>query len=435
VSPAGDFYSGGFLGGPFTPVSQDYLLQNLNATPLSYQVTVTQPWLSVANGSGTIPGDGSSTVTVSINSEANNLPADNYSDIVSFVNTTDHDGDTTRAVSLAVYWPLPTITTTSLPDGYINDAYGPVQFQASGGKSPLSWSLPPQGAYAEVDLGSSGFAEVGTAQGWQADNQVWLYPLPFSFPFYGTHYGSVWVCSNGFLHFGMSSSASPDNSDAILRAATRIAPMWDDLRTTGTGQDIFIDSGTSGEVTVRWAAETVAVPNDPCNFSVTLYSDGKIRFHYGVGNTNLTPTIGISRGNGSQYTLSTYNNASALTAVNSQEFVPPTSLPPGLSFFADGILSGMPTQAGTFYPTFKVTDALGRSDQRMIPLVVEDHSQPPIFDCDGNGQFTLEADTACFVDALLSVPPPVGWDALDLNDDTQVDGLDIQKYIELIVGS
>ncbi|MFH1419462.1 MAG: C25 family cysteine peptidase, partial [Planctomycetota bacterium] len=46
VSPAGDFYSGGFLGGPFTPVSQDYLLQNLNATPLSYQVTVTQPWLS-----------------------------------------------------------------------------------------------------------------------------------------------------------------------------------------------------------------------------------------------------------------------------------------------------------------------------------------------------------------------------------------------------
>jgi hypothetical protein len=211
-----------------------------------------------------------------------------------------------------------------------------------------------------------------------------------------------------------------------------IAPLWDDLRTTGTGEDIFIDAGTPDQVTIRWAAETVAAPNAPCNFAVTLYRNGKIRLHYGSGNTGLTPTVGISRGTGSQYTLSTYDGDTSLTNVNSHEFAPPTILPMGMTLSAGGVLSGTPTETGAFNPLFKVADALGFTDQRALSLTIQ-QATPPVFDCDGNGAFDLSVDLPCFINALLGVQPPAGWNAVDLNHDGLVDGLDIQAFVSLVV--
>ena len=56
------------------------------------------------------------------------------------------------------------------------------------------------------------------------------------------------------------------------------------------------------------------------NFSVTLYDDSEIQFHYGAGNTNLSPTVGISRGDDRFYILSAYDGASTLTSSDSVEF-------------------------------------------------------------------------------------------------------------------
>ena len=105
VTPDTGLTAQGPCGGPFTPNSVVYTLQNKNSTPLGYQVTKTATWLSLANASGTIPGNGSATVTVSFSSYANILGTGNYSDTVQFVNTTDHDGDATRSVALKVGSP------------------------------------------------------------------------------------------------------------------------------------------------------------------------------------------------------------------------------------------------------------------------------------------------------------------------------------------
>jgi hypothetical protein len=51
-----------------------------------------------------------------------------------------------------------------------------------------------------------------------------------------------------------------------------------------------------------------------------LFVDGRIRFDYGPGNTNLTPTIGISRGNGVDYLLASYDGLATLTNAASIEF-------------------------------------------------------------------------------------------------------------------
>ena len=55
-------------------------------------------------------------------------------------------------------------------------------------------------------------------------------------------------------------------------------------------------------MTFRWVATNTA-NNSLANFAVTLYSSGNIQFYYGAGNTNLTPTVGISAGNGFAYQL------------------------------------------------------------------------------------------------------------------------------------
>src|SRR5207245_658122 len=60
------------------------------------------------------------------------------------------------------------------------------------------------------------------------------------------------------------------------------------------------------------------------NFAVALFSDGRIRFDYGPGNTNLSPTIGLSMGNAAAR-IAAYDGRASLTDAHSVMF----SLQPG----------------------------------------------------------------------------------------------------------
>jgi len=105
VSPRTELDAEGQAGGPFSPSSITYTLENMDATGIDFTVSRTQPWVSLSSASGHIEAGGSATVTVSINENANTLANGLYSDTVSFVNTTNHDGDTTRSVRLQVGIP------------------------------------------------------------------------------------------------------------------------------------------------------------------------------------------------------------------------------------------------------------------------------------------------------------------------------------------
>jgi uncharacterized repeat protein (TIGR02543 family) len=61
-----------------------------------------QSWLTVSATNGSLAPGASTTVTVSINDNAKNLNVGNYSDTLAFTNTTNHNGDTGRPVSLNV---------------------------------------------------------------------------------------------------------------------------------------------------------------------------------------------------------------------------------------------------------------------------------------------------------------------------------------------
>ena len=103
VTPATALSAAGAPGGPFTPSSATYTLQNSGNAPITWNVSKAQQWVTLSlSGSGSLAPGGTATVTVSLNATAATLAAGNYSDSVIFTNATNGSGNTTRAVNLTV---------------------------------------------------------------------------------------------------------------------------------------------------------------------------------------------------------------------------------------------------------------------------------------------------------------------------------------------
>jgi hypothetical protein len=106
VTPETDADITGPVGGPFDPPQAVYTLTNAGTLPVSYSVTHGASWLSVTNAGGTLGGNSSLDVTVTLDPSANSLPAGRYSDTLVFTNLTNHRGDTTRLVRLQAGQPV-----------------------------------------------------------------------------------------------------------------------------------------------------------------------------------------------------------------------------------------------------------------------------------------------------------------------------------------
>ncbi|MBI4908213.1 MAG: M36 family metallopeptidase [Acidobacteria bacterium] len=139
------------------------------------------------------------------------------------------------------------------------------------------------------------------------------YTLPFDFPFFENKQRLVFVYAGGLLSFTPISDQC--FSGASLATIPAIAPMYFDIRTSGSTQpneNVYV-STTPDSITSRWAGETFPFSGfqapDPVNFAATLYADGRIQFRYGSGNKNLAaggqaftgcpteaPVIGLSNG-------------------------------------------------------------------------------------------------------------------------------------------
>ena len=121
ATPADGFSSSGNSGGPFSPPSKAYTLQNTGGSSVDWTASKTQTWVTLSSGGGTLAAGASATVTVSINSSADSLSPGQYTDTVTFANTTN--GTTTRSVSLAVNTPSViniSVTPTSVNLGNVN---------------------------------------------------------------------------------------------------------------------------------------------------------------------------------------------------------------------------------------------------------------------------------------------------------------------------
>ncbi len=111
VAPTNGLSSTGLQGGPFTPSSQVYALTNSGANPLNWSASKNASWLTLSATNGSLVAGSTTTVTVSINGNANGLAAGSYGDSVTFTNLTNGADSATRSVTLTVI-PLPQLSVT-----------------------------------------------------------------------------------------------------------------------------------------------------------------------------------------------------------------------------------------------------------------------------------------------------------------------------------
>lgn len=148
---SGDIMSSGFPGGPFSPTSKQYTLTNYGSESLNWTAGKTAAWLTLDNTSGTLAAGTNTTVTATINSSANSLAIESYYDSITFTNTTNDEGTTTRGVSLTVNG-LPVEVTL----GNLNQTYD---------GSPKSASVTTDPTPIPYSVTYNGFEEVPTTAG------------------------------------------------------------------------------------------------------------------------------------------------------------------------------------------------------------------------------------------------------------------------------
>jgi PKD repeat protein len=288
--------------------------------------------------------------------------------------------DNTGRVSVRVfqYVSVGRLAATSpaqLPQAKTGEVYD-YQLEAEGGIPPYRWALTGTGSYLEETV-TADWVDGGTAQNWHSDDYTWVLELPWAFPFYGKDYTKVNVCSNGYLDF---TSADWDYENSISGLANRvsIAALWDDLTTAPSANNIFVTQSDT-QVVVRWLAAFYGAETMPVEFAVRLYPTGAIQFDYKAIAT-CTPTIGISSGDGVNYTLASINGAGSIGAPASLRFDYGGVIPRGLSFGTDGRLTGTPKESGLFEFETRILDSasLVQTVRSTFSLeAVEGEGEPP----------------------------------------------------------
>ncbi len=248
VTPMAGLASEGNYGGPFSPASNDYTIENKNDTPLDYAVTADVPWIAISNASGTIPAESSVTVTVSYSATANVLDNGVYNGIVSFANLTDGEGDTDRDVTLTIGVPGPVYVFNMDTDpGW--DVQGDWAWgQPTGGNQDPYGNPDPTAGYTGDNV--YGYNLAGDYDAYMPERHLTIAALDCS---------EMTQCSLRFMRcLGVESSSYDHAYLRISNNGTNWVNLWQNTATTDDGgwtaQEFDISAYADNQPTVyiRW---------------------------------------------------------------------------------------------------------------------------------------------------------------------------------------
>jgi hypothetical protein len=145
VTPSTGLTAGGSAGGPFSPPSATFTLQNTGTASMNWTAGNTTNWLSLDNTGGTLAGGATDTATATINANANSLPTGGQSDTITFTNSTNGSGNTTRTVNLTVVSTNATLSNLALSSGTLSPSFasGTTSYTATVSNATSSITLTP----------------------------------------------------------------------------------------------------------------------------------------------------------------------------------------------------------------------------------------------------------------------------------------------------
>ncbi|MFZ9630077.1 MAG: putative Ig domain-containing protein, partial [Ilumatobacteraceae bacterium] len=317
--------------------------------------SITFNYLDVVAGSASYDFGASATIGVE-------SPSGTYGTLVGFNRASLSNRTSIRCAQSAT--TAPSITTTSLPTGYVQNAYA-AGLTVVDGTAPYTWAVTSGSLPAGLSLSSTSGVVSGTptaqgtstfavrvtdAAGRTATSSVTvaidlgLYIVTSSLPGGGQNvsYSTTLSASLGTTPYTWTSTTLP--AGLYLTAAT--GELWGTPTTAGTYSITFTvtDSGSPAMVSSRTMSLSVSAPPVVSTTALTA----------ATVNIAISRTLTVSSG--------TSPYAWALTA---------GSLPPGVTLSTAGVISGTPTATGLYTFTVQVTDALGRSDDQVLSLSVD----------------------------------------------------------------
>jgi PKD repeat protein len=135
--------------------------------------------------------------------------------------------------------------------------------------------------------------------------------LPFAFPFYGTTYNNVMVCSNGYLTFqaGRSEWINAPIPDTAAPNAL-IALFWDDINPATAGSVYYYHDAENNQFIVEFEGVPLWGSTDTYTFQAVLKPNGDIIVQYLDMAGDVTgATVGIENGDGTDGLQVVYNAA------------------------------------------------------------------------------------------------------------------------------
>ncbi|MCC6476996.1 carboxypeptidase regulatory-like domain-containing protein, partial [bacterium] len=199
--------------------------------------------------------------------------------------------------------------------------------------------------------------------------------LPFPFTFYGETYDTITVCSNGWAAFGSQAHLDMFRNYPIPGSQTPdafVSPFWDDLKTNGTGDGVWVQYDEANHrFVIEWNA-TGAFTSSAVDFQAILLDEeyyptddnnGILIFQYqtaqsieGDGSETPYETVGIAMPRslvGLQYRFGGVNNSGA-QGIGNQRAVTITTE----ARRATGIISGVVVDQATGFPLDNVQISL-----------------------------------------------------------------------------
>ncbi len=237
VSPSGGLTSAGVVGGPFSPASQTFTLQNSGSSAINWTATSSNTTVATVSApSGSLAGGASTTVTTDIAAGAAALAAGSYASTITFTNTTNGNGNTTRLVSLAI---------TPVTAGRANDNFANATI-ISGVSGSVSGNNATASREAGEPLHFTGTS--GTSSLW------WRWTAPATgqatFATNGSAFDTVTAVYAGSSLTGLTQIMSNDNASTGLQSRLSFHAL------AGMEYSIAVDgygAANTGSVSLSWS--------------------------------------------------------------------------------------------------------------------------------------------------------------------------------------